>query len=293
MAFNPEHPYFLSQKLTGDPLRLLLPNPDAPVHLDVGTGLGHFLEAMAQREPDANWLGLEYDGAILKRAVRRVRRAGLQNAALFIINARSFLLEAVEPESLAHIWLNFPDPWPKKKHANRRHAAPWMLGLLASRLQVGGELHLATDMPLYLSEMLTNMAAVEAMRPAKDTPWQRETLGIQTKYERKWAARQRPLFYADWRKEYATTIEAYPYLWQPAPDIRFNAPPAPGMLGTGRYRLKVFAPGARTPQQTNLVFIDREVGINTFGSINLEQGGLVCLKGIWTPWKIDLLADLV
>ncbi len=267
----------------------LLPFPQHPVHIDLGTGLGHFLEEMAQQAPNANWIGLESEGKILKRAVRRVQRTGCHNARLFVMNARPFLLESVPPESLDHIWINFPDPWPKKKHAFRRHTNPWMLGLMLSRLKPGGELHLATDVPGYLDEMYTELAKFAGVEPAANTFWRRETLGVQTKYERKWLKRGKAIYYDDWRKTQPLPLPNYPFDRHPPPDFSISRLPAPGFYGAKRYTLKILRPRKALPHRADFYFIDRQTGIITPGTIDL-QAGAVTLRGAWTPWKTKLIS---
>lgn len=283
-------PFIPSEILNTKHLLDLLPLPNASIHLDIGTGLGHFLEEMAQRFPAENWFGLEFDGKTLKRAVRRVRRTVPQNARLLAMKARPFLLEAVPPNSLHHIWLNFPDPWHKKRHANRRHTSLWMLGLLASRLRVGGELHLATDVPAYLETMAAGMAQCAGMTAVTETPWQRETLGVQTKYERKWLRQGKPIFYGDWRK--TGEGEAYPFEWSPAPDLPAVVLPEAGVYGEGRFTAKVFPPRRYAPHQAGFYLIDHEQNISTPGYFD-EQSGTVSIKGAWTPWKIALLRKIM
>jgi tRNA (guanine-N(7)-)-methyltransferase len=291
-CFNPEIHFVPTTILADHPLLELLPLPDGPVHLDLGTGLGHFLDEMARREAQVNWIGLECEGKILKRAVRRIRRAGHPNTLLFAMEARPFLLESVAPESLDHIWLNFPDPWPKKKHAPRRHTHPWTLGLLVSRLRVGGELHLATDVEDYLEEMVGGLEALEEMTGTTDTPWQRSTLGVETKYERKWKQHGRPIFYGDWRKQRAGSTDQYPFEWQAPPDLQFNRLPEAGVWGDERYCLKVFLYRRGKSSKVGFWLIDRQTGISTPGTIDEKNGG-VQLKGAWTPWKIHWLKILL
>ncbi len=284
------HPFIPSEQLNNYSLTDLLPQPNNAVHLDLGTGLGHFIEAMIARQPQVNWVGLEYDGKILKRAVRRLHRQGSKNVLLFAMEARPFLLECVAPETFDHIWINFPDPWPKKKHANRRHTYPWMLGLLVSRLRLGGELHLATDVPAYLEAMMTGLAALHAVVPTTDARWQRAALDVQTKYERKWLAHGKSIFYGDWRKVAAGPV--YPFAWQPAPTFQFTKLPPRTTYKAGRYEAKVFAPHLNAPHQAGFYLIDRETGISTPGTFD-AQHGTVLIKGAWTPWKINLLRMLV
>ena len=280
-------PFIPNTTLAEHALPDLLPLPNAPVHIDLGTGLGHFLEEMAQRAPKANWIGLESEGAILKRAVRRARRAGCHNARLFVMDARPFLLESVPPESLAHIWINFPDPWPKKKHASRRHTTPWMLGLMLSRLTPGGELHLATDVPAYLDEMRAGLKEFNGVKPAANTPWRRETLGAQTKYQRKWLRQGKTIYYADWRKTAPIALPDYPFDRRPPPELSLSRLPHPGFYGKDRYALKILTPRKASPHRADFYFIDRQTGITTPGTMD-AQTGCVQLRGAWTSWKVKL-----
>lgn len=291
---NPDAPFVPSTLLAQYSLPDLLPLPGAPVHLDLGTGLGHFLVDMARQYPQANWVGLEYDGWVVKNATRRVKKALLTNTLLFVREGRPFLLESVPPAGLDHLWINFPDPWPKTRHAERRHTHPWTLNLLVSRLRLGGELHLATDVPDYLAAMTEQAGRIGALAPATDSPWQRESLGIQTKYERKWRGQGRPLYYADWRKVEETASTAYPFAPQAAPPLRFlQLPPAGSWLDEtdNRYQLNVLL-SPKYPSVARLYFIDRLTGISTFGEVTAGEGE-VQLRGAWTPWKIRLLERLV
>lgn len=285
-----QNPFVASETLSTESLMTILPLPDAPIHLDIGTGLGHFLADLAARHPVLNWVGLEYDGKIIRRAIRRVRRQAPGNARLLAMHARPFLLESVPPNTLAHIWLNFPDPWHKKRHAEKRHTNPWMLGLMVSRLRIGGEIHLATDVPAFFEAMTAGLADISAVEKVADTPWRRETLGVQTKYERKWTGQGKPLFFADWRK----TAESTPYPFDRQPDPQFSVPklPPPGKFGSGRYTAKVFPARKQNPQQAGFYLIDHQLGLSTPGYFD-AGAQIVRLKGAWTPWKIELMAQVI
>ena len=284
---NPsDKPFIPTEELATHKLTDLLPIKNAPTHLDIGTGLGHFLETLAQINHTDNWIGLEYDGKILKRAVRRVRRSTPNNTILLAVKAMPFLLETVPPQSLDHIWINFPDPWPKLRHIERRHSNPATLNLLSSRLKIGGTVHLATDVPTYLEEMSAGLSKMPEFASGCDARWQRETLNVQTKYERKWLGQGKSIFYGDWQKTKLGAI--VPFEWQSPPEISFTQLPKAQWYGEGRYRAKVFPPRKNMPPQCGFYLIDRETGINTPGMINTADFS-IRLKGVWTPWKIELM----
>jgi len=290
MTTPAQRPFIPTENLSTHRLTDLLPLKDSPIHLDIGTGLGHFLETLAQINFAENWIGLEVDGKILKRAIRRVRRSTPNNTILFALKAMPFLLENVPPQSLDHIWINFPDPWPKKKHANRRHSHPTMLNLLSNRLKIGGSLHLATDVSAYLTEMSTGISALPEFSIGTEPQWRRETLNVQTKYERKWLGRGRTIFYGDWQKTRLGAI--MPFEWQPAPTIALHHLPEAKWYGEGRYQTKIFPPGQNTPHQCGFYLIDREADISTPGTLNAQEKRIY-LKGAWTPWKIDLMTRVL
>jgi tRNA (guanine-N7-)-methyltransferase len=74
----------------------------------------------ARRRPEANVLGVEISIPALRRAGRKLERAGLDNVRLIQADAAAVLRALCEPAALAAVVINFPDPWPKKDHDARR-----------------------------------------------------------------------------------------------------------------------------------------------------------------------------
>lgn len=115
------------------------------VGLDVGFGRGEVLIDLARRHPERAWLGVEVSRKRVGKTARRLLRAELQNARLVHAPAE-FLLERVLPEgSISECWINFPDPWPKKRHHKRRLIRSEVVVRLARVLRPGAALHVATD----------------------------------------------------------------------------------------------------------------------------------------------------
>ena len=87
--------------------------------LEVGCGRGHFLAAKGEANPSVFYLGAEGRSSVVLRAMELIRDRELANVLFipeFIIDVESFFAEG----ELAGIYLNFSDPWPKKRHAKRR-----------------------------------------------------------------------------------------------------------------------------------------------------------------------------
>ena len=104
----------------------------------------------------------------------------LTNVRVIDHDAVEVLTHMIAPDSLSGVHIYFPDPWHKARHNKRRLIQPPLVALIASRLAVGGYLHLATDWVPYAEQMLevvsaeplfANTAEAYAPRPA----WRPET----------------------------------------------------------------------------------------------------------------------
>ena len=116
-----------------------------PLVVEVGFGNGGFLEEIAVRRPEVNFLGIERSWRTVHRLFKRLDRAGLSNVHVAQGSA-DFLLERLfVPGSVEKIYINFSDPWPKERHHGRRLIQPAFMNMLAQRLTPGGEVTIATD----------------------------------------------------------------------------------------------------------------------------------------------------
>lgn len=90
---------------------------DNPIHVEVGMGKGDFIYNMALKYPNINFVGIEKYSGVIARAIKKYPK-GLPN--LRIINVDANLLVKIFDKEIDVIYLNFSDPWPKKRHASRR-----------------------------------------------------------------------------------------------------------------------------------------------------------------------------
>src|SRR5699024_12035770 len=90
-----------------------------------------------------------------------VERLGLTNVRTFCDDAVDILEHCIPAESLHRVQLYFPDPWHKKKHHKRRIVQAAFIGLVHSKVQPAGILHMATDWEDYAEHMLTVMESVQ------------------------------------------------------------------------------------------------------------------------------------
>jgi tRNA (guanine-N7-)-methyltransferase len=134
----------------------------APLVLEIGFGNGEQLLARAAREPHLNFLGIEVHEPGVGHLLLAADQAGLSNLRLIRHDAVEVLNTQVPENSLAEVQILFPDPWPKKRHHKRRLIQSAFIELLASRLCVGGLLHLATDWEPYAEHMREVLQACSA-----------------------------------------------------------------------------------------------------------------------------------
>jgi tRNA (guanine-N7-)-methyltransferase len=131
----------------------------APRILEIGFGMGEGLAEIAAAHPENDYLGVEVHTPGVGALLKQVGERGLTNVRVIQYDAVEVLTQMLKPESLAGIHIFFPDPWHKKRHHKRRLIQPPLVSLLASRLQAGGYIHLATDWQDYAEQMLAVLTA--------------------------------------------------------------------------------------------------------------------------------------
>lgn len=136
---------------------------DAPVLLEIGSGMGETTAALAAAEPGVDHVAVEVFEPGLAQLLMRIVEAGLDNQRLLRGDAVDLLEHAVAPGALDGVRVYFPDPWPKRRHHKRRLVQPGFVALAASRIRPGGTLHLATDWSDYADRMREVCAAEPAL----------------------------------------------------------------------------------------------------------------------------------
>ena len=89
-----------------------------PIHLEIGMGKGQFLLNMAKKYPNINFIGVERYTGVLARAINKINKEDIKN--IRVINIDAIKLAEVFDKEIDTLYLNFSDPWPKKRHAKRR-----------------------------------------------------------------------------------------------------------------------------------------------------------------------------
>ncbi len=115
-----------------------------PLYLEVGVGKGDFIVGMASCHP-GNYLGLERDANVLAVAAKKAVEKGLENRIRLMRIDFDDAYESLQNLKFKYIFLNFSDPWPKRRHWKRRLTERKRLAKFASLLMEGGEIRVKTD----------------------------------------------------------------------------------------------------------------------------------------------------
>lgn len=170
--------------------------------LEIGFGNGQFLATMAAHYPQDQFVGVDVFKEGVFALLRRLEREHLNNVRVVPKSAQEMLSMCIPPKSLDWVIINFPDPWPKKRHHKRRLVQADFLDLLATRMRVGGLLTLATDLSEYAQWMLavleSHIQFKNRHNPGMFAP--EPSIWIQTNFQKKGLLAGREIYHLAYQK---------------------------------------------------------------------------------------------
>ncbi|MCX8074894.1 MAG: tRNA (guanosine(46)-N7)-methyltransferase TrmB [Clostridia bacterium] len=131
-------------------LQELIKNENKIINIEIGMGKGEFISNLAYLNPDVMYIGIELSQTVLALAIKKIKRfeeeknATLKNLYLMSFDA-SDLCEMFDNNQINKIYLNFSDPWPKKRHEKRRLTHENFLKLYKKVLIKDGVIEFKTD----------------------------------------------------------------------------------------------------------------------------------------------------
>ena len=163
---------------------------EAPLCVEIGSGVGETTASYAAAHPDVNVLAFEVWLPGAADTLGRLEAAGASNARVCTVDAAWSLTELLAPGSITELWTLFPDPWHKKRHHKRRLVNQPFIGTAASRLVAGGVWRLATDWADYAEHIEEAMATEPTLVGGRVERWAERPL---TKFERRGIAEGREI----------------------------------------------------------------------------------------------------
>ncbi len=180
-----------------------------PLALEIGCGIGDFVVQVAERHPEQNFIAIDIFNQGCRQTCSRIEQSGLSNIRMLRIEARYLLHHYLGKDSLRTIYINCPDPWPKKRHRKRRLLNQDFVNLVLYCLEPNGVLNFTTDFGDYGEAAGALLAADQRLNNRHNTPFTHELGDYPTsKYMRRFLDLGQPIYFCSYEKKPGIQIEA-------------------------------------------------------------------------------------
>jgi len=163
---------------------------DRPIEVDLGSGPGKFLVESALKFQDRNFLGIERLLGRVRKTCRVASEIGLTNLRVLRLELEYSVRYLLPENSIWRVHLNFPDPWPKRRHHTRRVVDGEFLQSIYRSLIDGGELWIKTDHEAYFQQIRKAALGSDLWDPME---WADEGYPL-TDFEEQFLAKELPIY---------------------------------------------------------------------------------------------------
>ena len=161
--------------------------------LEIGSGKGGFLSSMAIKFPEYEFIGVEMQRTALAIACKYIEKNSIENLRFFASDV-ALLFEKFEEGSFDYIFLNFSDPWPKKRQHKRRLTYPTFLKQYYKLLKKGGRLIFKTDNEVLFVDSIEYLNESDFKMISKTDDYDGlDSFDAQTEYETKFRGQGVPI----------------------------------------------------------------------------------------------------
>ena len=170
-----------------------------PIVLELGCGKGEYTVALAERNPDKNFIGVDIKGARMWRGAKTATENGMTNVG-FLRARIEFITSLFAPGEVSEIWITFPDPQLKSRRAKKRLTSPIFLEYYAQLLSTDGWINLKTDsqhLYNYTQAVISqfDLQCEVANNDIYGSGYADEVLSVKTAYETVYLQRGLPITY--------------------------------------------------------------------------------------------------
>ena len=116
-----------------------------PIYIEIGMGKGDFILENARMYPDINFIGIEKFDSVIVRAIQKIEKDEDMPTNLRLIRMDALNIQDAFSKDIDRIYLNFSDPWPKKRHQERRLTSNTFLKRYDSIFKDKKEIYMKTD----------------------------------------------------------------------------------------------------------------------------------------------------
>lgn len=158
---------------------------DNPIYLEIGMGKGRFIIENAKKYPNINFIGIEMFDSVLVRAIESINE---EIPNLKFIKMDATYIENVFDKDIDLLYLNFSDPWPKKRHANRRLTSPIFLKIYDTLFKEEKRIIQKTDNIILFASSLSSLSTYGYTLERVSLNLHEESIeNVMTEYEEKFS----------------------------------------------------------------------------------------------------------
>ncbi len=173
------------------------PLPWKDLLVEIGFGGGDFILMLSSQHPERHILGFELSGIAIEKLTKRVKREGVKNVHCVRMDAYWGFYFLLGDSSVERIYMNYPDPWFKKRDVKRRLTTRERLYLFSRKLRPGGEIVVRTD---HLPFAEFSIEEADSIGGFEHTLSKLSVDQPLTKYEKKWLSLGKELYELTLRK---------------------------------------------------------------------------------------------
>ncbi len=173
-----------------------------PLALEIGCGIGDFIVQIAARHPEKNFIAIDIFNQGCRQTCSRIERSGLTNILMMRIEARYLMYQYLREKSLQAIYINCPDPWPKKRQRKRRLLNQDFINLSLYCLEDHGELNFCTDFTDYGESAAELLSRDNRLNNLATTPYTHDLENYPiSKYMQRFLDLDQPIFLCRYKKK--------------------------------------------------------------------------------------------
>jgi tRNA (guanine-N7-)-methyltransferase len=152
--------YSKHEEFSMPPLKEVFGN-EAPIHIEYCTGNGDWIIEKAKENSDVNWIAVEQQFERVRKIFSKRENRGVKNLLIVCGEALTFTKYYLLEDSIKKIYINFPDPWPKHRHAKHRLIQGEFIQELSRVVTEGGLSTFVTDDTTYSQSIIKDLMQSE------------------------------------------------------------------------------------------------------------------------------------
>jgi len=173
-----------------------------PIKVEICSGKDEFLIRQSELEPQTSFVGIERSLSVSQRLLSKIERSSQSNIRVVREDAVEVLTECFRPNQVQTFYINFPDPWPKRKHFKRRLIQDDFVQLMVNRLVPNGEIQFASDHFDYVQWALKHFQSNRSLLNIYGVNKYENSLSnyTPTLYMKKYLTEGRPIYFLKFKK---------------------------------------------------------------------------------------------